>query len=45
MTAHANRISVRAIDLFERPVVLRLPFRFGSVTVRETPQAFVRAKI
>jgi hypothetical protein len=45
MTAHAPRISVRAIDLFERPVTLRLPFRFGSVTVRETPQAFVRAAI
>jgi hypothetical protein len=45
VTAHATRISIRWIDLFERPVVLRLPFRFGSVTVRETPQAFVRAEI
>jgi hypothetical protein len=45
MKPPATRISVRTIDLFERPVVLRLPFRFGSVTVRETPQAFVRAEI
>ena len=33
------------IDLYERPVVLRLPFRFGVVTLTECPQAFVRARI
>jgi hypothetical protein len=33
------------IDLFERPVVLRLPFRFGVVTLTQCPQAFVRVRI
>ena len=36
---------VREIELYERPVVLRLPFRFGVVTLRECPQAFARARI
>ena len=45
MTADAFRFAVVALDLFERGVRLRLPFRFGSATVREAPQAFVRATI
>jgi hypothetical protein len=36
---------VREIELYERPVVLRLPFRFGVVTLRKCPQAFARARI
>jgi hypothetical protein len=43
--AEAARFRVREIELFERPVVLRLPFRFGVVTLRQCPQAFVRARI
>jgi hypothetical protein len=43
--ADAPRFSVREIELCERPVVLRLPFRFGVVTLTECPQAFVRARI
>ncbi len=43
MTAPVFRI--RDIALFERPVTLRLPFRFGVVTLREAPQAFVRLVI
>ena len=39
------RFSIVALDLFERPVRLRLPFRFGAATLREAPQAFVRARI
>jgi hypothetical protein len=39
------RFSVREISLFERDVVLRLPFRFGAVTLTQAPQAFVRARI
>ena len=39
------RFTVAAIDLFERDVHLRLPFRFGSATVHQAPQAFVRATI
>jgi hypothetical protein len=41
----APRFAVREIELYERPVVLRLPFRFGVVTLTECPQAFVRARI
>ncbi|MCW0234870.1 MAG: mandelate racemase [Ferrovibrio sp.] len=33
------------IRLFERPVTLRLPFRFGVVTLTEAPQAFTRLRI
>lgn len=43
--AEAPRFRVREIELYERPVVLRLPFRFGVVTLRECPQAFARARI
>ena len=43
--AEAPRFVVREIELYERPVVLRLPFRFGVVTLTECPQAFVRAHI
>ena len=41
----APRFSVREVELYERPVVLRLPFRFGVVTLTECPQAFVRARV
>jgi len=37
--------TIRAIELNERPVALRLPFRFGMVTLERAPQAFVRARI
>jgi L-alanine-DL-glutamate epimerase-like enolase superfamily enzyme len=39
------KFSIRAIDLFERNVRLRMPFRFGIVTLTEAPQAFARARI
>jgi L-alanine-DL-glutamate epimerase-like enolase superfamily enzyme len=39
------KFSVREISLFQRSVKLRLPFRFGVVTLTEAPQAFVRARI
>ncbi len=41
----APRFVVRELALFERPVHLRLPFRFGVVTLTQCPQAFVRARI
>jgi len=41
----ALRFVVREVELYERPVVLRLPFRFGVVTLTHSPQAFVRARI
>ena len=39
------RFSIKEVDFFERQVRLRMPFRFGVVTLTEAPQAFVRAKI
>src|SRR5262245_24479314 len=36
---------VREVRLYEREVRLRLPFRFGVVTLTQAPQAFVRARI
>ncbi|MGE0874891.1 MAG: enolase C-terminal domain-like protein [Burkholderiales bacterium] len=33
------------MELLERDVTLRMPFRFGSVTLTAAPQAFVRARI
>jgi L-alanine-DL-glutamate epimerase-like enolase superfamily enzyme len=39
------KFSVREISFFERDVRLRMPFRFGVVTLTEAPQAFVRARI
>ncbi|GAB3649390.1 enolase C-terminal domain-like protein [Ramlibacter alkalitolerans] len=37
--------ALRAIELYERPVKLRMPFRFGVVTLTESPQAFARVRI
>jgi L-alanine-DL-glutamate epimerase-like enolase superfamily enzyme len=39
------RFAVKEIRFFERDVKLRLPFRFGVVTLTAAPQAFVRARI
>ena len=39
------KFSVREINLFERDVRLRMPFRFGIVTLTESPQAFARVRI
>ncbi len=43
--ATAPQFRVVSIELFERDVRLRMPFRFGVVTLTESPQAFVRARI
>jgi len=43
--SEAPRLFVRDIALFERPVRLRMPFRFGVVTLTECPQAFARVRI
>jgi len=37
-------LRLRSVELFERPVTLRLPFRFGAATVTRCPQAFVRVQ-
>jgi hypothetical protein len=39
------RLNLLEASFYERPVRLRLPFRFGVVTLREAPQVFVRARI
>ena len=39
------RVQVSEIRFFERPVVLRMPFRFGVVTLTEAPQVFDRARV
>ena len=36
---------VREVRLYERDVRLRMPFRFGVVTLTEAPQCFVRVRI
>jgi hypothetical protein len=41
----ASRLSLLDAEFFERPVRLRLPFRFGAVTLTEAPQIFVRSRI
>src|SRR3954452_17867250 len=41
----APGLHVLAVELFERPVRLRIPFRVGLATVTHAPQAFVRARI
>jgi hypothetical protein len=41
----APTFHVIAIELYERPVALRIPFRFGAATVTHAPQAFVRTRI
>ncbi len=39
------KFKLQAVDLFERDVRLRMPFRFGVVTLTEAPQAFARVRI
>ncbi|HEX5612596.1 MAG TPA: enolase C-terminal domain-like protein [Burkholderiales bacterium] len=41
----AVKLGIVALEFFERDVRLRMPFRFGVVTLTESPQAFVRARI
>ena len=41
----APQFLVREVELYERDVHLRMPFRFGVVTLRDAPQCFVRVRI
>ncbi|MEO7056557.1 MAG: mandelate racemase, partial [Caldimonas sp.] len=47
MTAPANipRIKVLGVEAFEHPFKLRMPFRFGVVTVTESIQVFLRVHV
>jgi L-alanine-DL-glutamate epimerase-like enolase superfamily enzyme len=42
---NAPRLRVSEVCLLERDVRLRMPFRFGVVTLTEAPQAFVRVRV
>ena len=39
------KIKLVEAEAFERPVTLRLPFRFGAATLREARQIFLRVRI
>ncbi len=41
----APRFTLESVELFERDVVLRMPFRFGVVTLTRAPQAYARVRI
>ena len=41
----APQLIVREVRLYERDVHLRMPFRFGVVTLTQAPQCFVRVRI
>jgi L-alanine-DL-glutamate epimerase-like enolase superfamily enzyme len=41
----APRLRVREVRVYERPVRLRIPFRFGVATLREAPQAFIHVRV
>jgi len=41
----ALRLHVREVQLLERDVRLRMPFRFGVVTLTEATEAYVRARV
>ena len=45
MNAQAPELKLVDVRFFERDVRLRMPFRFGVVTLREAPQVFVEARI
>jgi L-alanine-DL-glutamate epimerase-like enolase superfamily enzyme len=42
---NAPGFKIVAVELYERPVRLRMPFRFGVVTLTAAPQAFLRVRI
>ena len=45
MTGRAPRFRITGIELFEAPVRLRMPFRFGVVTLTHCQQAWARVHI
>ncbi|HEU5066802.1 MAG TPA: hypothetical protein VFT61_01270, partial [Sphingomicrobium sp.] len=45
LNVNAPTLIIREIHIHERPVRLRMPFRFGVVTLTEAPQCFVRVRI
>ena len=43
--AEYAKLSVEEVQLYERDVTLRMPFKFGVTTLRECPQVFARVRI
>jgi hypothetical protein len=43
--SQAPTLVVREVRLLERNVHLRLPFRYGAITLREAPQAFAHVRV
>jgi len=43
--AEYTKLSVEEVQLYERDVTLRMPFKFGVTTLRECPQVFARVRI
>src|SRR5258706_3925452 len=41
----AVKFKLASVDFLERDVKLRMPFRFGVITLTESPQVFVRCRI
>jgi hypothetical protein len=39
------RLAVTAVELYERDVTFRMPFRFGVVTLEAAPQAYARVQV
>src|SRR3977135_3309019 len=44
-TVGAVKLKLASIDFLERDVQLSMPFRFGVITLTESPQVFVRCRI
>ncbi|SVD46503.1 uncharacterized protein METZ01_LOCUS399357, partial [marine metagenome] len=43
--AEYTKLLVQEVQLYERDVTLRMPFKFGVTTLRESPQVFARVRI
>ena len=43
--ALAPKVKVLGVEAFEQPFTLRMPFRFGVITVTEGIQAFLRVHV
>lgn len=43
--SNGPKLHLEEVAFFERDVVLRMPFRFGVVTLTAAPQTFVRARV
>ena len=39
------KVKLEEVERYERPMTLRLPFRFGVITVTEGVQAVIRVRI